>query len=133
MGDDITITTALFQMVQRIEDKLDNVKDDLSSVKSKQAVIEISLQDHIDNSVNSEKPSGMDKAKSYLLRYALPISLALILIGRWSVPYVGNSNKISVPVNQTSGKVIQDDTFIARNERVDSLIRATIKKQAGLQ
>lgn len=133
MGDDITITTALFQMVQRVEDKLDNVKDDLSSVKSKQAIIETSLQDHINHSAVQNEPSGMDKAKSYLLRYALPISLALILIGRWSVPYVGNSNKISVPVNQTSGKVIQDDTFIARNERVDSLIRATIKKQAGLQ
>lgn len=133
MGDDITITTALFQMVQRVEDKLDNIKDDLSSVKSKQAIIETSLQDHINHSAVQNEPSGMDKAKSYLLRYALPISLALILIGRWSVPYVGNSNKISVPVNQTSGKVIQDDTFIARNERVDSLIRATIKKQAGLQ
>jgi len=133
MGDDITITTALFQMVQRVEDKLDNIKDDLSSVKSKQAIIETSLQDHIDHSAVQNSPSGMDKAKSYLLRYAIPIALALVLIGRWSVPYTGNSNKISVPVNQTSGKMIQDDTFIARNERVDSLIRAAIKKQAGLQ
>jgi len=133
MGDDITITTALFQMVQRVEDKLDNIKDDLSSVKSKQAIIETSLQDHINHSAVQNEPSGMDKAKSYLLKYALPIALGLVLIGRWSVPYVGNSNKITVPVNQTSGKMIQDDTFIARNERVDSLIRAAIKKQAGLQ
>src|SRR5574343_13638 len=131
MGDDITITTALFQMVQRIEDKLDNVKDDLSSVKSKQAVIETTLQDHIDNTSHGkdEPKSGMDQAKSFILRYALPIALCLILIGRYSVSYVGNNSKIVAPENAPSAKIANDDTFIARNEAMDSIIRSTISKQ----
>lgn len=129
MGDDITITTALFQMVQRIEDKLDNVKDDLSSVKSKQAVIETTLQDHIDNTShsNNEPKSGMDQAKSFMLRYALPIALCLILIGRYSVSYVGQSKMLDTKAPQNTSKIVADDTFIARNERLDSILRAQIK------
>lgn len=129
MGDDITITTALFQMVQRIEDKVDNVKDDLSSVKSKQSTIETSLADHIANS--EAKPSGMNAVQAFMLKYMIPVALGLLLLGRMSVNVVGNGY-VRTPKEIPSKDMKIDDTFIARNERADSIIRCAIKKSAGL-
>lgn len=129
MGDDITMTTALFQMVQRIEDKVDNVKDDLSSVKSKQSTIETSLADHIANS--EAKPSGMNAVQAFMLKYMIPIALGLLLLGRMSVSVVGNGY-VRTPKEIPSKDMKIDDTFITRNERADSIIRCAIKKSAGL-
>lgn len=127
MGEDITMTTALFQMLQRVETKLDDVKDDLNSVKSKQAVIESTLQDHIDNTSEQSKPLQLDQAKAFIFKYIIPIALSLIMIGRASVDIVGNSNK-HLPVKQDSAKVVKDDAYIIRNERFDSIIKQQIKK-----
>lgn len=129
MGDDITMTTALFQMVQRIEDKIDNVKDDLSSVKSKQSIIETSLADHIASS--EAKPSGVNAVQAFMLKYMIPIALCLLLLGRMSVNAVGNGYT-RTPKEIPSKDTKIDDTFITRNERADSLIRCAIKKSAGL-
>ena len=133
MGDDITITTALFQMVQRIEDKIDNVKDDLSSVKSKQAVIETTLQDHIENTSHSapSSESGMTKAQSLLVRWCIPIALGLVMIGRASVQVAGQSKMLDAKAPQNTSQMVRDDTFIARNERVDSILRSQFKKSIG--
>lgn len=133
MGDDITITTALFQMVQRIEDKIDNVKDDLSSVKSKQAVIETTLQDHIENTSHSipSSESGMTKAQSLLFRWCIPIALALIMIGRASVQVAGQSKMLDSKAPQNTSQMVRDDTFVARNDRLDSIIRSQFKKSIG--
>lgn len=131
MGEDITVVNALFTMVQRIEDKLDDVKDELSTVKSKQAVIETTLQDHISS---SEKPkSGMDSAKGFILKYIIPIAIAILMLGRASVGFVGNGGtQYQTKVPQDTTRLVNDDTFVARNERFDSLLEAQLKKSAGI-
>lgn len=132
MGEDITVVNALFQIVQRIEDKVDVLKDDMSSVKSKQAVIETSLHDHIDSTTKPEK-SGMDAAKGFILKYMLPIAIAILMLGRASVGFIGNGGtQYQTKAPQSNSKVVNDDTFVARNERFDSLLRVQLKKTAGI-
>lgn len=127
MGEDITIINALYNSIQRVECKLDDIIDDMSTIKIKQAQIETSLKDHIENTAEPKKSSGMDTAKAFILKYIIPIALAILLLGRMSVGWVGNGidNTSKVPVKE---KIVNDDTFIARNEKFDSLLKASLKK-----
>lgn len=109
------------------------VKSDVEVIKAEQSNIKTELKEHIES--NKEAPkSGLEAAQSICQRYIIPIALGLILLGRYSVSYVGNGPTYtrSVPA-QKSEKMVNDDTFIARNEAMDSIIRSTIKKQAGLE
>ena len=133
MGEDITVVNALFQIVQRIEDKLDGVKDELSTVKSEQASIKTTLKDHIDVGCKAEAPvkSGLDCAKSFILKYIIPFAIVLLMIGRASVGFVGNSGS-NYKAQQEHSRMVNDDTFVARNERFDSLLRVQLKKSSGI-
>lgn len=132
MGEDITVTTALFSIVQRIEDKLDHVKDDLSTVKAKQAEIEANLHDHIESSTTPNQPTQMSNVQTLILKWIIPIALALIMIGRASVAWVGNGSAITSPkAPQKKEMVVDQDSFVIRNERFDSILKAHLKKSVG--
>lgn len=132
MGEDITVTSALFSIVQRIEDKLDHVKDDLSTVKAKQAEIEANLHDHIESSSPANPQTQMSTAQSVILKYIIPIALALVMIGRASVAWIGNGASITSPkAPQHKELVVDPDSFTVRNERFDSILKAHLKKSVG--
>lgn len=128
MGEDITIINALYNSLQRVECKLDDIIDDMSTIKIKQAQIDTSLKDHIENT-EPKKSSGMDTAKAFILKYIIPIALAILMLGRMSVGWVGNGYGIdNTPKAPVKEKIVNDDTFIARNEKFDSLLKASLKK-----
>lgn len=123
MGEDITVVNALFKIVQRIEDKVDVLKDDMSSIKTKQAIIETSLNDHVDAGKNENAPKKgiLDSTFSFIRSWILPIVIAIFLLGRQSVEVTHPVMKQYPPSSIISSQV--DDTqVIKKNRKIDSIL-----------
>lgn len=124
---DEQFTSALYQMIQRIDGKIDDLREDLSTVKSKQSVIESSLHDHITKSEcikleAKQEPTNILNS-GFVFKYIIPFTLSVLMLGRMSV---GMTSAYSAPVYSTP--VPAERVYVDHNKRIDSLLQSELLK-----
>lgn len=105
----------------RVDARLTAIDNKVDTIVEKQAVIAERIDNHIAGSKTaSDKPSKIDSTLGFIRSLILPIVLAIFLLGRQSVEYTHQPLK-QYPPSAIVGSGT-DDTFVARNKRIDSIL-----------